>query len=477
MDKSKAYSVMKPFFGFLCGAHVPDMFKATSHDTFGLRDRVTGIFTRPTFATIDEIRAACDRLPVPDRTPWNFIASLCLPVLRWSLATPTLVMKPNPDDGAAAVCDRNFNQHVSMQEDTFLRPGLHNEAKYHGKLRTKFERLNLPLHVLDAVCKAWKAREAHLQQLVRENAEVVPAYALSGEWCSNFSADPIVAKTVITFAHKFADHCEHIWKVLDFARKGHTLLADDEMDSIPFSPVAMPPLPPVALAQCLITLQGEAVWKKEDLEKFLKPEFRGHIVVTFLSTLPSGNITVEILRTMMSMVLQNAGAWTSWSVDGVDVKAKRIATAVNKDFAFGLLFVACYCLDGLGLGRVVSSVYSSGGGRPIFLFNKRTIDDALAPVIERFGINNYSTPSLTAYNLSIDGTVMPARAQQPQWDALVTSGAIQSASNEHQRMLEKLFPPVVPGGQPPVVPAPVAQPAVAAPHHGAVGNVGDGFGG
>ena len=66
---------------------------------------------------------------------------------------------PCPGDGAQALVDENFDEHMAMQQDAFLQPGRHEEAKYHGKLRTKFNRMALALHVLQAVCAAWRSTQ------------------------------------------------------------------------------------------------------------------------------------------------------------------------------------------------------------------------------------------------------------------------------------------------------------------------------
>lgn len=61
MDKSRAFSVEAPWFGFIAGAHIPEIFKATLSDAFGLRERLTVSFAEPQWLTIREIREACSR--------------------------------------------------------------------------------------------------------------------------------------------------------------------------------------------------------------------------------------------------------------------------------------------------------------------------------------------------------------------------------------------------------------------------------
>ena len=114
------------------------MRKSTLQDVFGLRQRITGVFGHPQWSTIAQIRAACARLPTEAHT----MAGLCYPLLRWSVGRNGATFKPwDPDDGAQQRVDANFDEHVAMQRDAFSQPGRHDEAKYHGKLRTKFNRL------------------------------------------------------------------------------------------------------------------------------------------------------------------------------------------------------------------------------------------------------------------------------------------------------------------------------------------------
>ena len=63
-----------------------------------------------------------------------------------------LQLRLSDADDAAALTDRNFDQHRELQREAFLEYGRQDEAKYHGKLRTKFDRLVLSLHILSALC-------------------------------------------------------------------------------------------------------------------------------------------------------------------------------------------------------------------------------------------------------------------------------------------------------------------------------------
>lgn len=95
-------------------------------------------------------------------TPEGFIAALLYPVLQNSLKSPGgRVFKPHPTDGASDLVDEKFNVHMKLQEDSFLVPGQHETSKKHGKLRTKFDRLVICVHLLNTYAKAFKqARDA-----------------------------------------------------------------------------------------------------------------------------------------------------------------------------------------------------------------------------------------------------------------------------------------------------------------------------
>ena len=49
LDKSRAFDILKPWMSILCAGHVPEVFHATLKDAFGLRQRLTIAFPRPTW--------------------------------------------------------------------------------------------------------------------------------------------------------------------------------------------------------------------------------------------------------------------------------------------------------------------------------------------------------------------------------------------------------------------------------------------
>ena len=61
MDKTRAFTINKPWYGILAGAHIPELFHATLQGHFGLRERLTACFELPTFLTIQTIRNSCVR--------------------------------------------------------------------------------------------------------------------------------------------------------------------------------------------------------------------------------------------------------------------------------------------------------------------------------------------------------------------------------------------------------------------------------
>jgi hypothetical protein len=155
MDKSKAFTVINPWLSTITGAHVPETYKATKKDVFGFGQRVTALFGEPLWLTMAETRRNCELLPIASHKPADFLAAVLFPLLLWSVKQPELVYQASVEDGARAVADANFDSHVSMQRDAFCQPGRHDEAKYHGKLRTKFDRTVLAVHFLNSICKTF----------------------------------------------------------------------------------------------------------------------------------------------------------------------------------------------------------------------------------------------------------------------------------------------------------------------------------
>lgn len=215
MDKTRAFTIDRPWYSILAAGHVPEVFNATQRDAFGLRGRLTICVPHPKFQTLEEVVAACNELCVPSHTPADFLASLLYPVLEDSLkhaegdilmflpcvdfafgffavgscfreaeiSSRILMMEPlqlcsrtsmHPayklPAFAVEVClslldrgtwrffvflqwQKHFEAHMTLQEEAYCRRGEHEVSKKHGKLRTKYNRFAWGVHVLTELCQ------------------------------------------------------------------------------------------------------------------------------------------------------------------------------------------------------------------------------------------------------------------------------------------------------------------------------------
>ena len=85
------------------------------------------------------------------------------------------------------------------------------------------------------------------------------------------------------------------------------------------------------------------------------------------------------------------------------------------------MFYARWALQALALGRVVRSVYSTGGGRTIYFLEKRPVAAIMHETLAKLGIDAASTPSLDNYAASVSNEARPpARAPgistDHEWD-------------------------------------------------------------
>ena len=101
-------------------------------------------------------------------------------------------------DGARDLTDK-FDGHMDAQKQCFLKPGKHQASKYHGKLRAKFDRLVLSMHVVDVVCQRWK------------DMSVAEGFDMSqSPWCDgDFSLPMVIPKKPIAVAYALAEVCEN----------------------------------------------------------------------------------------------------------------------------------------------------------------------------------------------------------------------------------------------------------------------------
>jgi hypothetical protein len=445
MDKTRAFIVKSAWYAFLAGGHVPELFRAMVDDTFGLRQRLTVCFCEPPWEKmcISDIRAACDRLPVPAKKPEMFIASLLFPLLVSSIAKPEGSLITAQGE-ALELVDANFNDHKAMQEDAFLKPDRHNEAKHHGKLRTKFQRMMLSTHLLNACCTRWKQATAELPPKwnPQEPAFQVPA---------SFTAPEV------KFAFAFADKCERTWEIMDFARKGHTLPDDVPNPSdLTQPPLPLPPVLEVSdLSQLANTLRGDSgAIREEDLQKFLRPQGREVMAVALVGKLPVRNISVRILVNMVKCILQTPGCWVYWTKSvAVKKSFKRITHGVCSDLTQSAAFYAGMIMDALGLAKVVRSAHTAGGGRPAWFMAKKPPCETARQVLALFGIGEETVPSIQTYTQSIaSDTDVPPRAPPVAWGDIVVPAYGSDTTLAILRGLGLLALPNLPA-EPPAAPA------------------------
>ena len=188
MDKAKAFTVPEPWLGIITAGHISESFKATQKDIFGFRQRITCLFGEPLWLTMAQTRSNYQKLPIASHKPAEFLAALMFPLLVWSVKQDRLVYTASTTDGARDVADANFDGHVSCQQEAFLRPGRHEDARYHGKLRTKFDRVTLAAHFLSSICKSFVALMAanpagHVLEMKKN-------------WCPYFSVLGIVGRKI-----------------------------------------------------------------------------------------------------------------------------------------------------------------------------------------------------------------------------------------------------------------------------------------
>ena len=319
MDKSRAFTVERPLFGFIAGAHIPEIFKATINDYFGLRERLTASFEEPMWLSIREIREACARLATTSRKPVDFMAGLLLPLFRWSVSRDDgQDFSASEDDGAIQLADVKFDGHMDLQRQSFLKPGRHQESKYHGKLRTKFDRMALAMHALHVLCKAFKEASAAL------------AFTVDGDWAPNFSLPLVISKNAIEMSYLLAEKCERIWKILDFARSSHSLpeevplaASQPEAERRPVQvggpQAAVVQDPQVVLTQGVSVLINTAGAKMKDKYSFTKaflemvlPLSCG-VVKKALEKFPLWGCTVELLTDIMRVILVTPGRYFYYS--------------------------------------------------------------------------------------------------------------------------------------------------------------------
>ena len=193
MQSNKQFQVVDPFFSFVAAGHLHELLEKLMRDSLGLRQRLTVVFARPLFLQLEEITAACEALPPETKgKPAVFMARFLYPLLKWSLRGETqadasgddkgAVFAPRVQDGAMTLVQNKFNFRNEKQRAHFLEQGTHKLAKYHGKLKTKYDRMVLGvwyLHCLSEHHKRMQQAGVRMdsQGLISE-AEIVFFFAL-----------------------------------------------------------------------------------------------------------------------------------------------------------------------------------------------------------------------------------------------------------------------------------------------------------
>lgn len=426
MDKSRAFTVESPWFGFIAGAHIPEVFKATLNDAFGLRERLTVSFEEPIWLSIREIREACARLATATGKPKDFVAGLLLPLFKWSASREGgQDFKASEEDGARELADVKFDGHMDLQRQSFLKPGQHQQSKAHGKLRTKFDRMALAMHALYVLCKKFKEASAELP------------FTVDGDWASNFSLPVVISKNAIAMAYLLAEKCERTWKTLDFARSGHSLppqvppvdsqLGEGRVGAAGQAPhVAAEEGTEEALTRKVSVLidtvgtqmKSKFSFTKESLGMVLP--LGSDVLKKALERFPLWGCSVEVLREIMRLIWITPGRYFYY---GKSVSVSNRVKGITKDHCpeytvFFLLFAA-KLLQAFGFGKVVMTtlIPGQGAGAYAWFFCKRVPDRAdLVAVLGELAISDQSSPTLAACKASIEADVHPPpRAPVVDW--------------------------------------------------------------
>lgn len=400
-----------PLPGHLGSNHLPETFKATTKDVFGFRQRVTALFGEPMWLSMAETRENCQKLPIASKTPLEFLAALLFPLLLWSVKNGTLLYTADATDGARDLADANFDGHVALQKESFLRPGLHEDARYHGKLRTKFDRATLATHLLSAICSSFCAfvdADPGVNNIVAKQ-----------NWCTDFSVPATICKATVQFSYTFADHSEAVWKILDFASKNHELPQEDEDAAEP--PQVLAPLVPAGPVNLIALpptwIKADQWFNGKDLDTNMRASHAD--IKTFVSALPlPDGFNAKMLKAIMVSLLQCPGRWFYWGQGEAQKRAiKRHLGANAKKKACLYAFLASLVLRALGLGALVKTVAQAGGGRANYFFLKRPVTAPLHKVLAFFNYTDQSAPSLQAYAAQVSNcTLKPSRA--PRFDSV-----------------------------------------------------------
>jgi hypothetical protein len=459
LEKTRAFTIPSPWLSILAAGHIPEVFKAMLHDKLGLRDRLTVAFPMPTWRTIAAIREACSRLPVPTHAPEDYLAALLYPCFKNSLQREGIPYTANVEDGAMATVDEKFDSHMSLQQDHFLKPHQQELAKKHGKLRTKFDRLVIAVHLLYTYCVALTA------------AKQQPPFDMQGRWGQNVRPAPTISKPVVQMAYLLCEYFEQVWDLLDFSRASHTLPPEMQEDLLSSQTGAPPPVvtPHNHLLRFLKSLCGRC-WNSEDLDLFLAMDLATLLCALRSPEYADAGITKGLLLDTMKYALACSRRWFQYtSSSAVSRQLWRIMDGILKEKGL-VMYVCCLAanlLVRLGLGALVRTKTVAGGGHPHWWFVGKAVDSEQHALLDLFDIHATSTPSVDALAAqNAMAVVKPTRATDVVWKEI-----LEEDRDEVLRFLGLTLPLA---GAPVEAGAPIAPGAPEELHVGAVGAAGHG---
>lgn len=393
LDKARAFTILNPWLSILCAGHVPEVFKATVKDAFGLRQRLTVCFPFPTFDNIRKVREVCMSLPVSSHTPEDYLAGLLYPVFKNSLARKGICLKPSSDDGADKEVDKKFDTHVELQKESFLKPHQHEQSKKHGKLRTKFDRLLIAMHLLNTYCLALQAARTQ----VGDTFDI-----LETPWGADSTPAATVPKNVVDMTYLMCTYFENVWETLDFARKSYKLPKEDAgQDATQAGPPDLLEQERSRLELVLTVLAGKP-WKDDDLDFFLEVSASGLLCALRSDAYKQAGLTSETLLAVMQYLVTGQLPWFRYESSSAVSRAlwRIMQRTMNSDHKKLIMYCACLAaklLTLLGVGALVRTVKVAGGGNPNWWYVPKPATRCMHELLDLLGVHDASTPSLEAY--------------------------------------------------------------------------------
>ncbi|CAK0883527.1 unnamed protein product, partial [Prorocentrum cordatum] len=383
MDKARAFCILRPWLSIATAGHCPEIFKAMLTDKMGSRQRLTVAFPRPTWRTIAQIRGACARLPVPSHTPEDYLAALLCPVLQNSLKR-----------GGAAY---KANQETSLK---------------HGKLRAKFDRLVISLHLLNTYCVAFKA------------ARVARGFSMEGAWGHDVNPSATIPNNVVEMAYFLCAHFEETREFLDFARAGHVLPREAPPPESTQDEMGPPPVP--SREQLLSFLESLRVrsWKDPDLDFLIALPIPP--LFDFLRSTEHVCLGIDACALVGTMKITLAtDQWFKYKSSTSTSRAlgrAMGAAAIEKNLVMYVACLAARLPAALGLGVLARAAKIHGGGDPNWRFASKPVNADCHEVLDYLDIHDASTPSFQDISeRNATPVEKPARAPDAQWGAVVLS--------------------------------------------------------